>query len=128
MTGTGTGTGSRRVLSGTSGTDDRCRTIKKGHITCLHKKTLSWIVMVGGLIVGLTACSSGGSDDTGSAPEGESAGGGEAGGLVITIIVNDPANPYWKTEGDLAQAKAEELGYEATVGAHEGDANTPRTR
>ena len=62
-------------------------------------------------------------------PEGEGdggSGGGEEGGL-ITIIVNDPANPYWKTEGDLAQAKAEELGYEAVVGSHTGDTNTENT-
>ena len=42
---------------------------------------------------------------------------------LITIIVNDPANPYWKTEGDVAQATAEEMGYEATVAAHKGDTN-----
>ena len=29
---------------------------------------------------------------------------------LITIIVNDPANPYWKTEGDVAKATAEGLG------------------
>ena len=42
---------------------------------------------------------------------------------LMTIIVTDPANPYWKTEGDVAQATAEELGYEATVSAHKGDTN-----
>lgn len=43
---------------------------------------------------------------------------------LITIIVNDPANPYWFTEGEVAKATAEELGYEATVSAHRGDTNT----
>ena len=43
---------------------------------------------------------------------------------LITIIVNDPANPYWLTEGNVAQATAEEMGYTATVGAHTGDTNT----
>lgn len=43
---------------------------------------------------------------------------------LISIIVNDPANPYWLTEGNVAAATAEELGYEATVGAHKGDTNT----
>ena len=43
---------------------------------------------------------------------------------LMTIIVNDPSNPYWLTEGDVAQATAEELGYEATVSAHTGDTNT----
>ena len=43
---------------------------------------------------------------------------------LISIIVNDPANPYWFTEGEVARATAEELGYEATVSAHRGDTNT----
>lgn len=42
---------------------------------------------------------------------------------LISIIVNDPANPYWFTEGEVAKATAEELGYEATVAAHKGDTN-----
>lgn len=42
---------------------------------------------------------------------------------LISIIVNDPANPYWFTEGEVAKATAEELGYEATVSAHKGDTN-----
>lgn len=43
---------------------------------------------------------------------------------LITIIVNDPANPYWFTEGEVAKATAEKLGYSAVVGAHTGDTNT----
>ena len=43
---------------------------------------------------------------------------------LISIIVTDPANPYWFTEGEVAKATAEELGYEATVAAHKGDTNT----
>ena len=46
-----------------------------------------------------------------------------AGGLV-TIIVNDPSNPYWLTEGNVAKTEAEKLGYTAVVGAHKGDTNT----
>lgn len=46
---------------------------------------------------------------------------------LITIIVNDPANPYWKTEGDVAAATAEGLGYTATVSAHKGDTNAEST-
>ena len=42
---------------------------------------------------------------------------------LISIIVNDPANPYWFTEGEVAKQTAEELGYEATVAAHKGDTN-----
>lgn len=43
---------------------------------------------------------------------------------LITIIVNDPSNPYWFTEGEVAKATAEELGYTANVAAHTGDTNT----
>ena len=46
-----------------------------------------------------------------------------AGGLM-TIIVNDPSNPYWQTEGNVAKAEAEKLGYTANVGASKGDTNT----
>ena len=42
---------------------------------------------------------------------------------LISIIVTDPANPYWFTEGEVAKATAEELGYEANVSAHKGDTN-----
>ena len=54
------------------------------------------------------------------------AGAASAEGL-ITIIVNDPANPYWFTEGQVAKATAEELGYTANVAAHRGDTNTEST-
>lgn len=43
---------------------------------------------------------------------------------LISIIVTDPSNPYWLTEGKVAEATAKELGYTATVAAHKGDTNT----
>lgn len=43
---------------------------------------------------------------------------------LISIIVNDPSNPYWLTEGNVAAAEAKKLGYDATVGASKGDTNT----
>src|SRR6476646_2289272 len=43
---------------------------------------------------------------------------------LISIIVNDPANPYWLTEGNVAKAEAEKLGYTANVAAHKGETNT----
>lgn len=46
---------------------------------------------------------------------------------LISIIVNDPANPYWFTEGEVAKKTAEELGYTANVAAHKGDTNTEST-
>jgi erythritol transport system substrate-binding protein len=42
---------------------------------------------------------------------------------LMTIIVNDPSNPYWYTEGQVAKETAQKLGYSATVGAHKGDTN-----
>lgn len=46
---------------------------------------------------------------------------------LISIIVNDPANPYWLTEGNVAKATAEKLGYKANVAAHKGDTNAEST-
>ena len=46
---------------------------------------------------------------------------------LISIIVTDPANPYWFTEGEVAKATAEGLGYEANVSAHKGDTNAEST-
>lgn len=43
---------------------------------------------------------------------------------LMTIIVNDPSNPYWLTEGQVAQKTAEKLGSTAKVSAHKGDTNT----
>lgn len=54
------------------------------------------------------------------------AGAASAEGL-ISIIVNDPANPYWFTEGEVAKATAESMGYTANVAAHKGDTNTEST-
>jgi erythritol transport system substrate-binding protein len=42
---------------------------------------------------------------------------------LISIIVIDPANLYWLTEGKVAAAEAEALGYRATVGATKADTN-----
>ncbi|HET7313473.1 D-ribose ABC transporter substrate-binding protein [Salinisphaera sp.] len=50
----------------------------------------------------------------------------DSGKGLITIIVNDPSNPYWRTEGQVAATEARKLGYEAKVVAHHGDTNTER--
>lgn len=47
-------------------------------------------------------------------------------GKLITIIVNDPSNPYWKTESDVAAKTAKDLGYKVNAAAHYGDTNTER--
>lgn len=66
-----------------------------------------------------TACSSKSPDSSAGGPSGDAAKGG-----LMSIIVNDPSNPYWRTEGNVAKAEAEKLGYKATVGASKGDTNT----
>lgn len=43
---------------------------------------------------------------------------------LISIIVNDPSNPYWFTEGEIAKKTAEGLGYSAVYSGHKGDTNT----
>ena len=45
-------------------------------------------------------------------------------GGLISIIVNDPSNPYWLTEGKVASAEAQKLGYTATFSGSKGDTNT----
>jgi erythritol transport system substrate-binding protein len=68
---------------------------------------------VGVAIVALAGCSAGGTD-------GGSTAGASKGGL-ISIIVNDPSNPYWAAEGEVAAAEAKTLGYTSKVSAHKGD-------
>ena len=48
----------------------------------------------------------------------------QAAGGLMAIIVNDPSNPYWLTEGKVAAAEAQKLGYTAKVSASKGDTNT----
>ena len=45
-------------------------------------------------------------------------------GGLMSIIVNDPSNPYWLTEGNVAAAEATKLGYKPNVSASKGDTNT----
>ncbi len=45
-------------------------------------------------------------------------------GGLMSIIVNDPSNPYWLTEGQVAAAEAQKLGYNPNVSASKGDTNT----
>ncbi|HET7304813.1 MAG TPA: D-ribose ABC transporter substrate-binding protein [Segeticoccus sp.] len=72
------------------------------------------------IALALSACGS----DGGSSAEAAGNSGDSSKGGLITIIVNDPSNPYWKTEGKVAAAEAKRLGYKAHVAAHKGDTNT----
>ena len=46
---------------------------------------------------------------------------------LISIIVTDPANPHWFTEGEVAKATAEGMGHTASVSAHRGDTDAEST-
>lgn len=59
----------------------------------------------------------GASAGSGSSSESPAAGGSN----LITVIVNNPANPYWATEGEAAKAEGEKLGYKVDVTSHKGD-------
>ncbi len=91
----------------------------------LLKKKLAAIAGAAIVALAIGACSSGGDATESTSSDGGGAVATEGG--LITIIVNDPANPYWKTEGDVAAATAESLGYSAVVGAHLADTNTENT-
>ena len=62
-----------------------------------------------------------GGSDSGTPSSTKSSSGGDSN--YIAIITPSPDNPFFKAEGDAAKAKAEELGYEATVSSHDDDPN-----
>jgi len=73
---------------------------------------------VGVTIVALSGCGGG----TGGSPAASGPATGSAGGSkLISVIVNDPANPYWAAEGDTVKAEGTKLGYTVNVAAHKGD-------
>lgn len=72
------------------------------------------------LVIGLTACSSGGEEK--GTDGGDGTGSGEAGG-TIAIITPAQENPFFKAEADAAKAEAEKLGYETSVSSHDDDPN-----
>lgn len=70
------------------------------------------VISVGALA--LSGCSSGDSSDQGAAKENSK---------YIAIITPAPDNPFFKAEGDTAKAKAEAMGYTASVASHDDDPN-----
>lgn len=84
----------------------------------MSRKAAVALIASAAIVVSLAGCSSSGGSSS-------SSGSGDAkkGGL-ISIIVNDPSNPYWLTEGNVASAEAKKLGYKSHVGASKGDTNT----
>ena len=92
----------------------------------MSRRSLAVIGATTALVLSVAACSSSGGGSKGSSSGAASAGssGSAKKGGLISIIVNDPANPYWLTEGNVAKAEAQSLGYKATVGASKGDTNT----
>ena len=75
-----------------------------------------------GTLLTLTALALAAPALAGSAPATAAEGG------LISIIVNDPSNPYWLTEGKVAAAEAQKLGYKANVSASKGDTNAESTQ
>ena len=90
----------------------------------LKRTTLALVAGVATLALTLSACGSNNSASTSASGSSSSSGGASKKGGLISIVVNDPSNPYWLTEGNVAQAEAKALGYTAKVGAHKGDTNT----
>jgi erythritol transport system substrate-binding protein len=88
------------------------------------RTTLALVAGVATLALTLSACGSNNSTSTSASGSSSSSGGASKKGGLISIIVNDPSNPYWLTEGNVAQAEAKALGYTAKVGASKGDTNT----
>jgi erythritol transport system substrate-binding protein len=96
----------------------------------MERRNFLSVLGIGAAAAGLAACSSDSDDSAdkgGSGGGSDNGGGGSSEGGLITIIVNDPSNPFWKAEGDIASKKAEDLGYKTKVGAHKGDTNTENT-
>ena len=90
----------------------------------MSRKTLTLaIAFFAIMITALAGCSKSSDSDSDSASANNGSGDSSKGGL-ISIIVNDPSNPYWRTEGEVAAKEARSLGYKANVGAHKGDTNT----
>ncbi|WAH96340.1 D-ribose ABC transporter substrate-binding protein [Arthrobacter sp. MMS18-M83] len=82
------------------------------------------IFAAGVTLLTLAGCGSSAGSSTSSPAASGAGGAGGAGGKVMTVIVNDPANPYWATEGNAAKAEGEKLGYKVNVNAHKGDTKT----
>ncbi|MEX1077909.1 MAG: D-ribose ABC transporter substrate-binding protein [Homoserinimonas sp.] len=66
----------------------------------------------GAVVLALAGCST---------ADGAGANDASAEGGLMTIITNDPSNPYWLAEGEAASGAAEELGYTTKVASHDGD-------
>ena len=88
----------------------------------MARKLAAALALGAGAALLLAGCS-GNTGSSGSGGSGSGGGSGKAGGL-ITIVVNDPSNPYWLTEGNVAAAEAKKLGYTSKVVASKGDVNT----
>lgn len=91
-----------------------------------RKLVAATAVVVTSMSMVLAGCGSSSSDsgkDSGSSSKTKKSDGSgkkKAGGLV-TIVTNDPSNPYWETEGKKAKAEAKKLGYKTKVTASKGD-------
>lgn len=81
-----------------------------------RKSAVALSVSVATLALALSACSTSTAGTAGTTAQSKKGG-------LISIIVNNPSNPYWLTEGNVAKAEAIKLGYTANVSANMGDTN-----
>jgi len=89
--------------------------------TSMNRKAAAILLAAGVTLFALAGC---GSSATSGSSTGAASSGAGGGSKLISVIVNDPANPYWATEGNVAKAEGEKLGYKVTVTAHKGDTKT----
>ncbi|NYI69205.1 D-ribose ABC transporter substrate-binding protein [Spelaeicoccus albus] len=68
------------------------------------------------VVIGMSGCGGSSSDSSSK----DSASKDSKGGL-ISLITNDPANPFWSAEADAVKAEGKKLGYKVSVTAHKGD-------
>jgi ribose transport system substrate-binding protein len=87
-----------------------------------HKTFSRWhkaagLVLAAGLVIGMTACSSGGSAGSTDAASGGGGGTGslEGGGKLLKIFMPSTSNVYLAAAAKAAEAEAEELGYTSSV-------------
>ncbi|MFL4476506.1 D-ribose ABC transporter substrate-binding protein [Paeniglutamicibacter sp. MACA_103] len=83
------------------------------------KRTLS--ALTAGLLIAATAACGGNSPAPEAASSNETRDVANADSKLITMITNEPANPFWKASGDAVTAEGKSLGYDVTVLAHNGD-------
>lgn len=77
--------------------------------------------LTAGLLIATTAACGGNSPAPAAGSSTEAGKVANPDSKLITMITNEPANPYWKASGEAVAAAGKDLGYDVTVLAHNGD-------